>query len=1639
MKNIFSKALSVVLSLAMILSGNIGSLCVFTSYAETVQEKNATDLRISTPQLDELIRAVNLGFGDNVDDTSLITFAEYYRMLDKLVTLIAPDKLKQWQNQYPKARMSREVINRASAMYMLYAVAHDILGEEYCKVSTRFTFQNWGWLVGYMAEPWDDFDKFDYFPDFLVEEYVGGIENPSIRKVNAYFFCAGQSSCNGYFLFDYDKKTNSMRTGDSMTWQEAMWSVIRLYESVDPFEIETNWIPIDEVGSYNTEIITDELLSRAQYMVEPTTDNLPYFTGFHMGQLPQTGETVTEAKVRLMADLGFNYIRVCVSCLDFFDEEITQADEAYLQKLDEIVSWGLKYGLHISVQFFDYPGHIQYVNNETNVITADSDFYTNEVKQKRTIKLWQTIVKRYIGIPNSVLSFVTNHEPDNPARTSGQPFDPYTEEDIERVSKAVISAVYDVDPDRLQFYESRYDLCLDPFMADANVVFASIYGPYDYVYWNLNTDIDLTAGYVPEWPFYEIPSILNDDKQSYTVDGFLPAETQFDLHIVYTVKDAEWPTLTVIADGEEVLSKVCSNSDDKVSFSLDKKVDNLEIKIDRGEVCFNQFIVTLPEEYAREKYYFEGTDNAITAAGKVEKITTSVIDVDIQRIFGRPYYEFDADSIQIGVDIPWILNETGADLTITQDSSYTSRYGYNAEAFSKRAALYAKQREQYGVQGMNFELVTSAYVPVEETCSYLNDLLSAFKDNNIGWAMFYIQDIEAARHPNSVLEPVECGIFLDTKILEVLQKYQGERPEIMVEVPHKDHEYKEVTVDATYESDGYHSWVCKHCGDEINFEPYPRLTYSFYADIYENNECNEDTKEELGGFGTLSELKTAIEGKTGCLVLTLDKNAELSELPAETGLTSLIIKSKDGQDYSLTYTGTEMSLSVDTYFEADVYLNAGNVELHGNGKNLTLDDMALSGTSLITDETTLICANKVYFNIDISGLDVFSINECTNINNDPSNLQWTNRYGGCHAFINGNISGVKEFRLYGDSLYIDTGCSFSTDKVTGIYGNVFLKKTESELPKISVADTMEDMLWQIRIYALSDFGEGVYMGDEDVLCGIDEGMVIATIPTGADDSCVDKLGFMTGWDTWDEYSQKTYRDGKLYYGVLPARYTVVYNGNGSTSGSMDNQIIIYKSGTKLTANVFAKTGYTFTGWNTDENGNGIGYADKADGSMLSDVEGDVVTLYAQWTYIPVDVAISDCTITLSASAYAYDGNSKKPTVTVKDGTYTLVNGTDYTVDYYDNIHTGTATVTITGLGKYTGTATKTFTITATGKCGDNATWAFNSKTGAFTVTGTGNMYDYQYSSRTPWFKFKTQIKTVNIAFGITSVGTNAFYGCTSLTKVTGCANVTSIGINTFRNCTALTSVAGCSKVTTVNQYAFCGSTSFATLGATQGTVSLPAATKIGGYAFYQCGKIKILNTYSPLTYMGTSAFRNCGALTTATIGAGCKTIGSYAFCGDKALTSVKGCAGVTGIGAYAFWGDTALTKVAGMSKVTSVGNYGFYNCAKITTVGSSTGKVQFNAINGIGSYAFSGCKAMTYFASGSNLTQIGTYAFSGDSALATIYLKTAKLTTVGAKTFNGIKSTAVIYVPSSKLTAYKNGVLKGKGQAAAVTIKSYRN
>lgn len=98
-----------------------------------------------------------------------------------------------------------------------------------------------------------------------------------------------------------------------------------------------------------------------------------------------------------------------------------------------------------------------------------------------------------------------------------------------------------------------------------------------------------------------------------------------------------------------------------------------------------------------------------------------------------------------------------------------------------------------------------------------------------------------------------------------------------------------------------------------------------------------------------------------------------------------------------------------------------------------------------------------------------------------------------------------------------------------------------------------------------------------------------------------------------EMTKTDYGSKEFWAKWTPHTYSIAFNGNGSESGSMEEQSMTYDVAKALSDKGFTKTGYTFTGWNTKANGSGTAYQNKEEVKNLSSVDGITLNLYAQWS------------------------------------------------------------------------------------------------------------------------------------------------------------------------------------------------------------------------------------------------------------------------------------------------------------------------------------------------------------------------------------------------------------------------------------------
>ena len=376
----------------------------------------------------------------------------------------------------------------------------------------------------------------------------------------------------------------------------------------------------------------------------------------------------------------------------------------------------------------------------------------------------------------------------------------------------------------------------------------------------------------------------------------------------------------------------------------------------------------------------------------------------------------------------------------------------------------------------------------------------------------------------------------------------------------------------------------------------------------------------------------------------------------------------------------------------------------------------------------------------------------------------------------------------------------------------------------------------------------------------------------------------------------------------------------------------------------------------------------------------------------------------------------------------------------------------------------------TGKCGDNVTYSLDTETGVLTISGTGKMTDYSYSSSP--FCNDTKIKVVTIDYGVTSIGKYAFRSCKNLTSVTMPNSLTSIGENSFDACIDLTSMIIPDSVKSIGEHAFYTCTSLKNVtignslnmisnfvfvgcnslenimvdennlnyssidgvlfnkkktelilypvGNSRNAYSIPnSVTSIGYYAFWGCTNLRNIKIPNNVESIGDYAFYNCTSLTSIEVSydnENYSSVDGVLFDKDKTKL-IQYPAGsnrtiysipnsVISIGSDAFVGCTSLTSVTIPNSVTSIGGSAFFGCTNLTSITIP------DSVTSIGSYAFEDCTSLTSVTIGNSVTSIGGSAFSGCTSLTSITIPDS-VTSIGDYAFYECTSLKSVTIPDS--------------------------
>lgn len=295
-----------------------------------------------------------------------------------------------------------------------------------------------------------------------------------------------------------------------------------------------------------------------------------------------------------------------------------------------------------------------------------------------------------------------------------------------------------------------------------------------------------------------------------------------------------------------------------------------------------------------------------------------------------------------------------------------------------------------------------------------------------------------------------------------------------------------------------------------------------------------------------------------------------------------------------------------------------------------------------------------------------------------------------------------------------------------------------------------------------------------------------------------------------------------------------------------------------------------------------------------------------------------------------------------------------------------------------------------GSCNENITWTLSDE-GMLTLSGTGNMPDYDSDNTPPWKDDAQNITKAVVSEGITSIGTKAFEQCRKLTEVQMPSTIKTIGTYAFYNCLKLRNITLPASLETIGGYAFwaCGIEE----------LTIPSTvTSIGDQAFGNC-KFKSLYIPKSVTKIGRSLIYG-NYVETIEVEQGNPVYHSYgnAIIETATNTLICGCggtdmqgSGVTAIADGAFEGCSSLNGITIPETVKTIGDRAFYFCDYLKSV------TIHGDLESIGDYAFNRCK------------KLAAISLSGNTAVPSC----------GYDVFGNIPANCTLYVPKKLISAYK--------------------
>ena len=671
-----------------------------------------------------------------------ITFSQYSEMLTRLIRLWDAQRLSEWNEISLAASQSGDEMRREDG----------ILETSYAMV-----------LMGLIEPPQSDFGDLDadaiqmwmdtvandlswnysLFPNWEEVAFPwnhcnymwGGIQN-----------CASMTSKVSYrAIYPVDTQNSFMSMREPLTRRDAICAILRLAET-DPAILEPDGVYVSayDVGPYDHGIITDALLLAPCKLPETNQAELPAkWRGTGLSACKDGRHLLRdyrEADIKFLSESGFNFCRLFLgfSTLRFPDypQDLMQLNENELLDLDQLIAWGIEYGVHIQISMITTPD-----GGET--------FDIGDEEWENIRAYWTALSRRYAGIPSKYLSFDFVNEI--------TPSDEFFDRAVTQVG-SIVSAMWQADPQRVILCSYEGNPNAEWVEAMASIGLAVGCHPYypQYITTSDGLFAEQNPYAKPLWPLPWFPmGEISEGRSPLTLRGHI-AGTTLSLHVLNAGENAE---LHFYADGTLF---------DSITLSGGTWGEHDQLYYDAI-----LFTVQVPEDVSEVQVWTKNSHAFID---------TVLVEGDFGQISIVPH---DAcDYMDFSTPMPLIINADGT-YTNTQE-----RFIDGEEVYRVDIQPYQQIAEKYGVGFMVNEFgifSVDVHWDVSVVCAYHDSVIQMLEEKGIGWAYCELYNHfgkhlvllhETSQWANTTVEPVEvsCGghgdtLYVNRELLEVFKKY----------------------------------------------------------------------------------------------------------------------------------------------------------------------------------------------------------------------------------------------------------------------------------------------------------------------------------------------------------------------------------------------------------------------------------------------------------------------------------------------------------------------------------------------------------------------------------------------------------------------------------------------------------------------------------------------------------------------------------------------------------------------------------------------------------------------------------------------------------------------------------------------------